>query len=63
MKEEKKTRVYSVLLVVGFLAAILAICFFVFHVPDFWSQLLAIIASAFLGAGTTAWITSTLLKN
>lgn len=63
MEKETITRAYSVLLVVGFFAAILAICFFVFHVPDFWSQLLAIIASAFLGAGATAWITNTLLKN
>lgn len=62
-KREKITRVYSVLLGVGILAAIVAICFFVFHVPDFWSQLLAITASAFLGAGATAWITNTLLKN
>lgn len=53
----------SILLGLGIVAAILAICFFVFHVPDFWPQLLAIIASAFLGAGATAWITNTLLKN
>ena len=53
----------SILLGFGIITAILAICFFVFRVPDFWSQLLAIIASAFLGAGATAWITNTLLKN
>ena len=53
----------TVLLVIGFVASIVAICFFVFHIPDFWPQLLAIIASAFLGAGATAWITNTLLKN
>lgn len=62
-KKETITRFYSVFLSVGILAAILAICFFVFHIPDFWPQLLAIIASAFLGAGATAWITNTLLKN
>lgn len=56
-------KIYSILLFAGFCAAILSICFFVFHIPDFWSQLLAIIASAFLGAGATAWITNTLLKN
>ena len=53
----------TVLLGVGIVSAILTICFFVFHLPDFWPQLLAIIASAFLGAGATAWITNTLLKN
>lgn len=62
-KKDKITRVYSVLLGLGIFVAILAICFFVFHIPDFWPQLLAIIASAFLGAGATAWITNSLLKN
>jgi len=61
--KETKTKVHSFLLVFGFFIAIVAICFFVFHIPDFWPQLLAIIASAFLGAGATAWITNTLLKN
>lgn len=61
-KNETKTG-YSVLLGIGFVAAFFAICFFVFHIPDFWPQLLAIIASAFLGAGATAWITKSLLKN
>ena len=63
MKKNETKTVYSVLLGIGFVAAILAICFFVFHIPDFWPQLLAIIASAFLGAGATAWITKSLLKN
>lgn len=62
-KKQLLTKTTSVLLGFGIITAILAICFFVFHVPDFWSQLLAIIASAFLGAGATAWITNTLLKN
>ena len=62
-KDQLLTKTTSALLSFGIVTAILAICFFVFHVPDFWSQLLAIIASAFLGAGATAWITNTLLKN
>ena len=62
-KKQLLTKTTSVLLGFGIITAILAICFFVFHVPDFWAQLLAIIASAFLGAGATAWITNTLLKN
>lgn len=63
MKKNETKTVYSLLLGIGFVAAFLAICFFVFHIPDFWPQLLAIIASAFLGAGATAWITKSLLKN
>ena len=62
-KKQLLTKTTSVLLGFGIITAILAICFFVFHVPDLWSQLLAIIASAFLGAGATAWITNTLLIN
>ena len=54
---------WSYLLVVGFLTAVLSIAFFVFHLPDFWPQVLAIISSAFLGAGATAWLTNTLLRN
>ena len=56
-------KIVHIILGMGILAALLAICFFIFHVPDFWPQLLAIIASAFLGAGVTAWITNTLLDN
>ena len=56
-------KVFHISLGVGILAALLAICFFIFHIPDFWPQLLAIIASAFLGAGVTAWITNSLLDN
>ncbi|MBR3303611.1 MAG: hypothetical protein IKI67_05455, partial [Bacteroidales bacterium] len=62
MKNRKNNLVF-VLIGLGILAAISAICFFVFHLPDLWSQLLAIIASAFLGAGVTAWITNRLLQN
>jgi hypothetical protein len=58
-----KNIIPTILLGGGFVFSIGAICYFVFHKPDFWSQLLAIIASAFLGAGATAWITNTLLKN
>lgn len=58
--EIKGTRI---ILFIGFLSAVVAICFFIFKIPDFWSQMLAIIASAFLGAGATAWITNTLLNN
>lgn len=58
-----KKKVFHISLSVGILAALLAICFFIFHIPDFWPQLLAIIASAFLGAGVTAWLTNTLLDN
>jgi len=58
-----RTKMITVLLAVGILAASIAIFFFVFHIPEFWAQLLAIIASAFLGAGVTAWITNTLLAN
>lgn len=57
-----KTSVIKWLLAIGIPAAIVAIFFFVFQ-PDFWAQLLAIIASAFLGAGATAWLTNTLLSN
>ena len=56
-------KVFHISLGVGILAALLAICFFIFHIPDFWPQILAIIASAFLGAGVTAWITNSLLDN
>ena len=62
-KKQLLSNITSILLGVGIVSAILAICFFVFRVPDFWPQLLAIIASALLGAGATAWITNTLLKN
>ncbi|MBP5411713.1 MAG: hypothetical protein J6Y47_00505, partial [Bacteroidales bacterium] len=58
--ETKGTRI---ILSIGFLFAVGAICFFIFKIPDFWPQMLAIIASAFLGAGATAWITNTLLNN
>lgn len=58
--ETKGTRI---ILSIGFLFAVGAICFFIFKIPDFWPQMLAIIASAFLGAGATAWITNTLLDN
>lgn len=58
--EIKGTRI---ILSIGFLSAAGAICFFIFKIPDFWPQMLAIIASAFLGAGATAWITNTLLNN
>ena len=58
--ETKGTRI---ILSIGFLSAAGAICFFIFKIPDFWPQVLAIIASAFLGAGATAWITNTLLNN
>ena len=58
--EIKGTRI---ILFIGFLSAVGAICFFIFKIPDFWPQMLAIIASAFLGAGATAWITNTLLDN
>jgi uncharacterized tellurite resistance protein B-like protein len=58
-----RTKMITVLLATGILAASLAIFFFVFHIPEFWAQLLAIIASAFLGAGATAWLTNMLLKN
>lgn len=50
-------------LTIGVPAALLSIFFFVFQIPEIWSQLLAIIASAFLGAGVTAWLTNTLLTN
>lgn len=63
MNKNKTKTFYPVLLGIGIVVALLAICFFVFHIPDFWPQLLAIIASAFLGAGATAWITKSLLKN
>ena len=62
-EKSKMKKVVHIILGMGILAALLAICFFIFHVPDFWPQLLAIIASAFLGAGVTAWITNTLLDN
>ena len=63
MKKNETIRFYSVLLGIGIVVALVAICFFVFHFPDFWAQLLAIIASAFLGAGATAWLTNMLLEN
>ena len=54
---------WSGLLAVGIVTAAFSIAFFVFHLPDFWPQVLAIISSAFLGAGAAAWLTNTLLKN
>lgn len=62
-KRQLLSNIASIFLILGIITAILAICFFVFHLPDFWSQLLAIITSAFLGVGVTAFITNTLLKN
>ncbi len=62
-KKQLLSNIASIFLSLGIITAILAICFFVFHLPDFWSQLLAIITSAFLGVGATAFITNTLLKN
>ena len=52
----------GIILSIGFLFAIVAICFFIFKIPDFWPQVLAIIASAFLGAGATSWMTNHLLE-
>ncbi len=54
---------FNILLGIGIFLAVLAICFFVFHIPDFYPQILAIIASACLGAGATAWITRLLLDS
>lgn len=54
---------FNFLLGIGIFLAVLAICFFVFHIPDFYPQILAIIASACLGAGATAWITRLLLDS
>lgn len=62
-KKETTTKIFHVLVGIGIIVAIVAIFFFVFHLPDFWAQLLAIIASAFLGAGATAWLTNILLSN
>lgn len=62
-KFELRVKIAPAFLGVGIFAALLAICFFVFQVPEFYPQVLAIIASAFLGAGVTAWITNTLLDN
>ena len=50
---------FFVIFVIVLLA--LAICLYVFHIPAFYPQILAIIASACLGAGVTAWITKSLL--
>lgn len=58
-----KKKIIQIILGIGIFAALLAISFFIFHVPEFYPQILAIIASAFLGAGVTAWITKTLLDN
>ena len=63
MEKMKNLNIITVSLAIGFTIAIVAICFFVFHIPDFWPQTLAIIASAFMGAGATAWLTNMLLNN
>ncbi len=60
-KERKTQKKGGALILLGVLIAILAICLFVFEIPGLWAQLLAIIASAFLGAGVTAWVTNSLL--
>lgn len=52
---------FFVIFVIVLLA--LAICLYVFHIPAFYPQILAIIASACLGAGVTAWITKSLLAS
>ena len=41
----------------------LAICLYVFHIPAFYPQILAISASACLGAVVTSWITKSLLAS
>ena len=41
----------------------LAIILYIFGIPEIWPQLLAIIASAFLGAGATSWISNNLISN
>lgn len=56
-------KVFQISLGVGILAALLAICFFIFHIPDIWPQLLAIIASACLGIAGTSFVTRLLLKS
>lgn len=56
-------RILDYSLLIGVVLAVLAICFFVFKIPDFYPQIVAILASAFLGAGITAWITKSLLKS
>ena len=63
--KDKEIKIKLIPIIIGLviILAILTICYFVFHVPAIWPQLLAIIVSAFLGAGATAWVTNTLLKN
>ena len=56
-------KVFQISLGVGILAALLAICFFIFHIPDIWPQLLAIIASACLGIAGTSFVTRLFLKS
>ena len=60
-KEKLSQKGGGIIIMLGMLIAIIALCLFVFEIPGFWAQLLAIIASAFLGAGATSWMTSRLL--
>ena len=57
----KQIKHFLAIFVIALLA--LAICLYVFHIPAFYPQILAIIASACLGAGVTAWITKSLLAS
>lgn len=62
-KEKTKTRNNGgIIIIIGILIALIALCLFVFEIPGFWAQLMAIISSAFLGAGATSWMTNRLLE-
>lgn len=64
MKQKEKTTRKSggIIIIVGILIAVVSLSLFVFEIPGFWAQILAIIASAFLGAGATSWMTNRLLE-
>lgn len=61
-KENKSNKAGNLILIIGFIMAISAICLFIFNIPGIWAQLLAVISSAFLGAGATSWMTNHLLE-
>ena len=61
-KESKSSKLGNFILIIGLILAISAIFLFIYNVPELWAQLLAVISSAFLGAGATSWMTNHLLE-
>lgn len=61
-KENKSSKAGNFILIIGLILATSAIFLFINNIPGLWAQLLAVISSAFLGAGATSWMTNHLLE-